>query len=205
MTSPRRSTSFASYLAVYMTAGFFITLIAMPGVFVYAYGKGAKPASTNAPGETACQDSKCHAQFPLNSGPGTLTLGGVPDMFELGKTYTLSITLEQEGQKRWGFQITALTPDSLAAGHFALTDPELTQLRDELMPAGYNRFYVEHTLKGSKMGVKNGPVSWTMEWVAPKEDGGQVNFYVAANAANFNKKPWGDYIYVLTDSSRAAP
>ena len=188
-----------------MTAGLFVALIAAPGVYVYAYGKGAKPASTNAPGETACQDSKCHVQFPLNSGPGNLTLNGVPDMFEFGKAYTLSITLEQKGQKRWGFQITALTRDSLAAGQFALTDPELTQLRNKVMPSGDKRLYVEHTLKGSRMGVKNGPVSWTTDWVAPKENGGPVYFYLAANAANFNKKPRGDYIYVLTDSSRAAP
>ncbi|MCH8328299.1 MAG: hypothetical protein IID15_07240 [Candidatus Marinimicrobia bacterium] len=178
-------------------------MLASPGLYAL-YGKGAKPASTNAPGETACQASKCHAQHPLNSGSGSLTLTGVPDQFISGKAYSLSITLEQKDQKRWGFQITALTPDSLAAGHFTITDELQTQLREEVMPEGYKRLYVEHTLIGSQMGVKDGPVSWTVDWVAPDNITGPVYFYLAANAANFNKKPWGDYIYTLTDTTRAA-
>ena len=204
MSNLQRSTSIFSPLAVYSTAGLFVALLIAPGVHVYGYGKGAKPASTNAPGETSCQGSKCHAQYPLNSGPGTLTLGGIPDQFVSGEAYSLNITLEQKGQKRWGFQITALTADSLAGGHFALTDEIGTQLRDEVMPEGYRRFYVEHTLTGSQMGTKDGPVSWSVDWVAPDDVSGPIYFYLAANAANFNKKPKGDYIYTLTDTSRAA-
>ena len=168
------------------------------------YGKGPRPASTNAPGEVSCQATKCHTQNELNSGDGSLTVSGVPASYEPRKRYDLTITLEQPGQKRWGFQLTALTADSLPAGDFLVTDELLTQLKTETMDNGSVRQYLEHTLKGSHMGKKDGPVSWQVGWTAPDKPAGPITFYTAANAANFNKKPWGDYIYTRVDTSLAA-
>lgn len=176
----------------------------VPSAHAVYYGKGAKPASTNAPGETACQAAKCHAQHPLNSGAGILALTGVPGRYIPGTRYPLTISLAQEGQKRWGFQITALDSTNHAAGKFILADRDLTQLRDEILENGQHRLYVEHTLAGSYRGSKNGPVIWEVIWEASPDIAGQVYFYLAANAANFNKKPWGDYIYTLTDTTDRA-
>ena len=194
----------AFYLAVFWAAGLFMAVFAIPSAHAVYYGKGAKPASTNAPDETACQAAKCHAQYPLNSGEGILTLSGVPSRYEPGARYPLTISLAQEGQKRWGFQVTSLDSANRAAGKFVLTDEERTQLRDAILEDGQQRLYVEHTLAGSYMGSKNGPVSWEVIWEAGPEATGPVYFYLAANAANFNKKPWGDYIYTLTDTADGA-
>ena len=191
-------------LAVTLTAGLFVGMLASPGLYAL-YGKGAKPASTNAPGETACQDAKCHTQHPLNSGTGQLGLAGVPAAYEAGMTYPLTISLSQTGQKRWGFQITALASSNLAAGIFSLSDAERTQLRNEIMPDGNRRLYVEHTLAGSHMGRKDGPVMWQIKWQATGDLHGPVYFYLAANAANFNKKPWGDFIYTRIDTAGSPP
>lgn len=201
MIKPTPCAPIFARLAVFSTAGLFLALLVAPGVYVLGYGKGARPASTNAPGETSCQASKCHAQNPLNSGGGLLTLSGVPDSIVPGQKYPLTISLEQQGQKRWGFQITALNDSNLAAGSFSLADEDRTQLRDGILPDGSHRQYVEHTLAGSYMGSKNGPVSWVVNWEATGELSGPVYFYLAANAANFNKKPWGDYIYTLSDTA----
>lgn len=67
------------------------------------------------------------------------------------------------------------------------------------MEDGSERFYIEHTLDGTYMAA-SGPVSWKFLWRAPKDDRGPIYFYTAANAANFNKKPWGDYIYTRIDT-----
>ncbi|UCD37920.1 MAG: hypothetical protein JSW54_00070 [Fidelibacterota bacterium] len=173
-------------------------------VFAVHYGKGPKPASTNAPGETSCQAGRCHSQYELNGGDGALTVEGVPGAYAPGQKYELTITIAQKGQKRWGFQITALDTNNLPAGGFYLLEKELTQQVQLSSSEGSPRRYVQHTLEGSYLGKKNGPVSWKLEWEAPDKPMGTVLFYTAGNAANFDKKPWGDFIYTHIDTSREA-
>ena len=185
----------------WLLTGLFIMILSVSSSYALHYGKGARPASTNAPGENSCQAEKCHTQNALNSGGGELTVTGVPNAYELGKEYPLTIALQQQGQKRWGFQITVLNESQLPSGELILKDPKLTRLRTETMPDGSVRQYVEHTLEGSQMGKKDGPVSWEIVWQAPANPEGRIYFYTAANAANFNKKPWGDFIYTTTDTA----
>ncbi len=168
----------------------------------YRYGKGPKPECTNAPGEASCRIVDCHAQYELNSGGGILSLHGVPSVYQPGQRYMLTVSLAQPGQKRWGFQLTALTDKHQRAGEFSLVDEKLTQLQTATMPDSSMRQYVEHTAEGSYMGRGDGPVSWELAWTAPKHQLGDVIFYTAGNAANFNKKPWGDYIYTRVDTVR---
>ena len=174
------------------------------GASAVHYGKGPRPASTNAPGEVSCSAKKCHVQNELNSGGGALTVSGVPSVYEPLKRYTLTVTLQQEGQKRWGFQMTSLDRKDQPAGELSLEEDKLTQLKSQEMEDGSERYYVEHTGEGSFMGNKDGPVSWQLGWTAPPEAAGPIYFYTAANAANFNKKPWGDYIYTRIDTINAA-
>ncbi len=190
-------------LVKWLATGLFVSVLSVSTTYAVHYGKGPKSASTNAPGESSCQAEKCHAQNALNSGGGELAVTGIPEIYEPGKRYTLSITLLQKGQKRWGFQMTVLNEDSLPAGEFLLLEPKLTQLKTEAAADGSVRQYVEHTLEGSHMGRKDGPISWAVAWQAPNKPEGRVTFYTAANAANFNKKPWGDFIYTTLDTSEA--
>ncbi|MCH8023900.1 MAG: hypothetical protein IIB43_04240 [Candidatus Marinimicrobia bacterium] len=166
------------------------------------YGKGSKPEYTNAPGETSCRVVDCHAQYELNSGDGTISLHGVPPVYQPGRRYLLTVSLAKPGQKRWGFQLTALTDKHQPAGEISLVDENLTQLLTVTRPDSSRRQYIEHTAEGSYMGAKDGPVSWKLAWTAPERQVGDVIFYTAGNAANFNKKPWGDYIYTRVDTTR---
>lgn len=186
----------------WLATGLFVSALSVSTSYAVRYGKGAKPASTNAPGESSCQAEKCHTQNDLNSGGGELSVTGVPRAYEPGKEYPITIALQQQGQKRWGFQITVLNEGQLPSGELILKDPKLTQLRTETMPDGSVRQYVEHTLEGSQMGKKDGPVSWEIVWQAPANPDGRIYFYTAANAANFNKKPWGDFIYTTIDTAQ---
>jgi hypothetical protein len=179
-----------------------VLVLSLATASAFHYGKGPKPSSTNAPGENSCQADQCHTQYDVNSGEGTLRVDGVPATYKYGEIYILSITLEQTGQKRWGFQITALDTNGQTAGEFSLQEDELTQIMFTAMPDGTPRQYGAHTLKGSHMGRKDGPVGWHLVWKAPSESVGPVYFYTAGNAANFNKKPWGDFIYTRVDTSQ---
>ncbi len=168
---------------------------------IFGYGKGAKPGSTNAPGETTCQAENCHTQNPVNLGPGKIRLSGVPQFFEPGTTYNLTVELAQQGQKRWGFQITALDQHNRPAGSLIVIDSLRTRFKwgEELSPNP--RQYIEHSLEGSYMGVLDGPVAWHLDWKAPVAGSDTVFFYTVGNAANFNKKPWGDFIYTRFDTT----
>ena len=181
-----------------------LVMLATGTLWAAHYGKGARSASTNAPGEPSCQARKCHTQNELNSGNGSLQLAGIPKFYEPLKRYTVTVTLQQEGQKRWGFQVTALDSNNLPIGDFWLKDEEQTQQKTHTFEDGSVRQYVEHTLKGSFMGQLDGPVGWQFGWTAPGKGAGPVYFYTAANAANFNKKPWGDYIYTHVDTAESS-
>lgn len=166
------------------------------------YGKGPKPASTNAPGELSCGGDECHTLNPINSGPGQLILAEFPAKYRPGESYRITVTLSQQGQKRWGFQTTTLDAHAQPAGEFILLSEKLTRLKSAPAEDGSERNYIEHTLDGSFMAA-SGPVSWNFLWRAPKEDRGPIYIYTAANAANFNKKPWGDFIYTRIDTIAA--
>jgi uncharacterized protein (TIGR03437 family) len=65
--------------------------------------------------------------------------------------------------------------------------------------------WITHTLAGTRNGTTGG-VTFTFNWTAPATDVGQVDFYVAANAANGNNIPDpGDHIYTSKASLSAAP
>jgi hypothetical protein len=183
---------------LYLATVFMVMTGIAGGMF---YGKGPPPAATNAPGEIACQASRCHVQYPLNSGPGVLEVTGIPKHYQPGKRYPLTISLAQKGQQRWGFQLTALDSAHQPAGEVVVSNAEHTQLKSEAMPDKSERHYIEHTVGGTFPGTPNGPVVWEVIWQAPDEVIGPICFYTAGNAADFNKKPWGDYIYTRIDTA----
>jgi hypothetical protein len=46
--------------------------------------------------------------------------------------------------------------------------------------------------------VSGDSIRWLFRWTAPSESGGPVVFHVAANAANFDDSPLGDFIYATS-------
>ncbi len=151
-----------------------------------AYSGGPPDGKTGAPGEGTCHD--CHGSFPLNSGDGLLNID-VPPVFEPGETYAITVTLADDGQIRWGFEITPL-----GVGSCTITDPTNTQLSI----SGGNS-YVKQTSAGTHNGSA-GPVSWSFDWTAPVDAPAEVVFYAAGNAANGNGGTSGDYIYTTLEA-----
>jgi hypothetical protein len=155
---------------------------------VLAYSGGPPDGKTGAPSEGTCVD--CHASHPLNSGDGSLTIDA-PTGYEPGMTYTITVSLEDMGQSRWGFELTPLDQGSIT-----ITDATNTQSSSQ----GGNS-YVKHTSTGTHNGTGDGPVSWTFDWTAPAVDPpATITLYAAGNAADGNFTTTNDYIYTAMAS-----
>lgn len=152
-----------------------------------ANSAGPSPGVTGAPGENSCRE--CHTTAPLNDGVGRVTIEGVPEQYDAGATYTITVRVARQDRSRWGFQLTALTSSLDPAGTFAVVNAQQTQIKTE-----GGRQYVEHRTAGTFAGTSGG-AEWTVRWTAPDASAGIVAFYAAGNAANNNNANSGDNIY----------
>src|SRR5205085_4858658 len=59
------------------------------------------PALLTFPVEPTC--TLCHGSYPLNSGPGLLTISGLPGSYTPGQELTVTVTLRQADRARYGF------------------------------------------------------------------------------------------------------
>ncbi|MCH9031707.1 MAG: T9SS type A sorting domain-containing protein [candidate division Zixibacteria bacterium] len=151
---------------------------------------GSLDGLTGSPGEFSCgYTGSCHSGKPLNESGGTLTLSG-PEMYGPCDTLEIRIDLAREGQRRWGFMITALDIRDSAAGQLVVSDSLRTRYGEAI-----NRQYIKQTIPGTDAGVADTAPGWSVLWVAPDTSVGDVIFYVAGNAANGDGLPSGDYIY----------
>jgi hypothetical protein len=166
-----------------------VFIVLLLPVLALAYSSGPPDGRTGAPGEQTCWNA-CHSTFPLNSGDGGLSITG-PDFFQAGQSYDITVEISDDGQSRWGFEITPLD-----IGTVTITDPTNTQFSS----SGGNS-YVKHTSTGTHAGTPNGPVSWSFSWTAPVDPPSTVTFYAAGNGANNNGSNSGDYIYTATFTS----
>ncbi|MCX6829397.1 MAG: hypothetical protein NT002_08985 [candidate division Zixibacteria bacterium] len=188
MTQLKRKRYFIGFLV-------FGVIVLLP-ILVAGYSAGPPDAHTGAPSETTCRD--CHGTAV---GTGSLTIIGVPAQYNLRQTYTLTATIQNAAQKRWGFELTAVDAAAKGAGQFTSTDIVNTQLSDNAAPA---RDYVKQTTTGTFNNTLDGPVSWNFDWKAPAVSVHTITFYVAGNAANGNFTTTGDFIYTTSVAAASA-
>jgi hypothetical protein len=162
----------------------------------YGYASGPPAGHTGAPGEQTCV--QCHTGT-LNSGPGSVTISGVPATYEPGQEVTITVHVQHPNRRRWGFQITALDSSDKPAGTLSPINRSLTKFASGTGNLA-GRTYVEHTTTGTFAGQGQG-ASWELKWTAPDHDVGRVTFYAAGNAANDNNQPTGDSIYTTAVST----
>jgi hypothetical protein len=106
--------------------------------------------------------------------------------YEPGESYTLRITINTTNNpQRYGFQAVALIEDNNAnAGSFG-SPPSGTRITNIA-----NRNYFEHSSPRNSNNI-------SIEWTAPVEGTGNVQFYAAGNAVNNNGDPSGDQPDIL--------
>jgi hypothetical protein len=137
-------------------------------------------------GEPTC--AACHTEFPVNEPGGSLSLDGLPDAFEPGREYVLTVVLQVPETARAGFQISARHGDGTQAGRWAPLGPDVAVVDS----AGVA--YAHATLPGADAAGPDG-ASWSIGWTAPES--GPVRFNVAANSANGDNSPFGDLVYAM--------
>ena len=158
------------------------------------FSTGPLDGRTGAPGELTCNDAGCHNSFALNSGDGALSIS-TPAQYSAGETIHVAINLNDPGQSRWGFELTALDASDNPVGQFVITDATRTQSHTDL---GTGRTYIKHTLAGTDGGTSDAAPGWSVDWTAPDPTVGTITFYAAGNAANNNGTNLGDYIYTTS-------
>jgi len=161
------------------------------GSVVLSFSTGPPDAHTGAPGESNC--TACHASFPLNSGNGSLTINA-PATYTSGATINVTVHLQDPGQSRWGFEVTALNAMNQPAGTLVVSDAARTQRT----LAASGRQYIKHTLAGTNQPGVNPESQWSFQWTASGLASGPISFYAAGNAANSNGLNTGDFIYTTS-------
>jgi hypothetical protein len=178
-----------------------LACVGLASVVLDSYTETAMPGRTGGFGGPTCQ--ACH-EGAVNPAGGSLTVTGVPDRYTPGETYRIVVRLARTKMLRGGFSIAA----RYASG------PQARQQAGEWQASGDRIVfhpdaqtgvrYAQQTAKGAQANSP-GSIEWHLDWKAPAE-GEPVQFNVAANAANNDRSPTGDAIYLreLTASARAA-
>jgi uncharacterized protein (TIGR03437 family) len=162
---------------------------------VTANSGGPPLGRTGAPSELTCNAGGCHNSFATNSGPGTLTMTGLPASYTAGQEYTLTVTVTQSSRGAFGFEATALDASNNRAGTIATTTAAASRTQVQTNSSN-GRQYVLHQFNG--IAPVSGEGKWTFRWTAPATSAGRVTFYVAANAADGTGGSNADYIYTRT-------
>jgi hypothetical protein len=159
-----------------------------------AYRTGPPAAHTGGFGEGTC--AVCHWQ---EQPVGRSLRVDVPARYERGAAYEVVVTLDDPALAVAGFQLSARFADGPAAGRQAgtLEPVDSTVL---VVTSSADVEYAGHTLPGTAPD-STGLARWIVRWTAP-EEGGEVVFHAAANAANDDASELGDRVHAAEARSR---
>ena len=159
---------------------------------VSGYADGPPLGYTGGFGERTC--AFCHSDFePSADG---LALSGLPEGYQPGASYRLSLALADELMDVAGFETAIRFADGARAGRQAGALVPADTLATATDSAGVT--YVHHRPSGVR--TPEGRARWTLLWTAPAR-GGRVTLQPVANAANGDSSPLGDVIYTTVAES----
>jgi hypothetical protein len=161
---------------------------------------GAPIASTGAPGESSCGKSGCHTgnnNLHAESANLSIDIPELTDAYIPGKVYSVTITLNQQDTKRFGFAFSAYNSQKdERAGSLLVSDEKRTQVM-----AGANQFqnreYVTYKTMGTDPYSEN-TGKWSFNWKAPEIAAQPLTFYAAAVGADDDGTDNGDQVYTRT-------
>lgn len=141
-------------------------------------------------GEPTC--AICHIGDPENAYGGSVAILGLPEAYEPGAVYALTVVLRAEETMMAGFQLSVRFLEGEdtggTAGKLAPATPRVA------VNAGEDGvLYAHQNTAGSRAETPDGS-SWLVEWTAPESDD-PVVFHVAANSANGDNSPLSDLVY----------
>ena len=145
------------------------------------------PGYTGGFGEQDCRE--CHMDTP--NGAAQITLNGLPERYQAGRRYSLTLTFTYAAMERAGFQLAARFKDSSQAGRL-MADGARVEL-SENVTSGLT--FAHHSEQGLTLSAP-GHASWHFIWHAPSEADGPVVFNAAVNGANYDDSEFGDAAFV---------
>ncbi len=162
------------------------TLITFLSIWQYGYAKegGAPSGNTGSPGDgQSCAHTDCHTGSAEHM-DGILSTDVPASGYKSGEFYTITVTIDNPGTEKFGFQAAPQTIDGDLIGDMDLINTSQTKF------VGGGK-YITHTSTGS-----NGTdlKTWTFLWT-PEDAEGDVTFYVAINIADNDEHATGDKIY----------
>ncbi|HWB95685.1 MAG TPA: choice-of-anchor V domain-containing protein [Bryobacteraceae bacterium] len=162
------------------------TLVAVIPILIWAYPTGALHGKTTAPGDQpgkAC--TQCHIGSTLNGGGGSVSIA-FPNGFTYtpGQTQTLTVTVTDALAVAYGFQMTAradTNPSTTQAGNFTPTDVQKVICSDDSTAPADG--CPNNGLEWIDQATPYPTNSFTVQWTPPATNIGNVQLYIAANAA----------------------
>lgn len=181
-------------LSVFSSFPIAVFILFMSVTILIAYSSSPPDGRTGVDGGPTCIDG-CHVGSSLNSGGGTFNITtDIPTAgFTLGETYTVTVSINESGSSRQGFEANILDQNGEQAGTITVTNSSATTTSTT---SGIT--YIKHNVATSASNA-----SWTFDWVAPSSDVGTVTFYAAGNAANGDNAATGDHIYTASTFTSA--
>lgn len=150
-----------------------LSLMVLASFINLGHGKkdGTEPGFTGSPGDSLKNCTVCHGGTATTM-PGWITSNIPNEGYTPGATYSITATNTKLGNTRFGFSIS---PQNIAGdllGTIIVTDTTRTKL------VGNNKYitYREAGVYGTDF------LTWTFNWIAPKEGTGNVTFYGAFNS-----------------------
>jgi uncharacterized protein (TIGR03437 family) len=197
--NPRRPLRWTAHLAV--------ALLAVP-VLIWAYSSGPIPYAEGGPGGDPRACTQCHGGTPLNRGGGKVELLFPGDRtYTPGQTQRIRIAITDPSARVYGYQVSArLASNELTgqAGVFtALSRDQQVICGDLAIPIG-DRCRASAPIQFLSHAIASAASTIEFDWTPPAVESGDVNFYVAANAADASRSTTGDHIYTARYTLRSA-
>lgn len=150
----------------------------------YAEEDGAPSGNTGSPGDDqTCAHVDCHTGSASEK-DGLIATDVPASGYLVGETYLVTVTIEEIGITRFGFQASPQNLDGDKMGKMTLLDTDETKF------TGGGK-YITHKEAGTD-GTDS--KTWTFNWT-PEDATGDVTFYVAVNASDDEDDATGDHIY----------
>lgn len=169
-----------------------------------AFSAGAPEGFTASPASAGFSCALCHAEFDVNSGPGSITVLDLPALVVPDQTYLLRVRIEDPGMVGAGFELSVETPAGAHVGSLAIADAINTHSAGDPSPT-----FVTHTATGkansiAQWAAMGAAAEYTVQWKAPATDEGAIGFYAAGASINNGTASSGDLVYTTAEMRTTA-
>lgn len=197
-----------TYLGILLLSG---------GIFYEMYSNlNGASSQTGAPGELTCSQSGCHGSgngegssggLADNTGGGSVSISGISGTYVPGAVYHFTVTVNQLGGTRFGFNFEALDASNASVGSYSITLSG-TWLRSGINGTRQGISQGHSGSSGPTAGAGSDFYNFTFDWTAPASSVGPITFYACGNAVNQDGlNDSGDQVYYtsITANPTIAP